>query len=97
MRLLQLHSDFVEYQPIAKEIREAEENVSSSKVRFEDLVVTLVAIENGDDENLARIAVNEIERYLATVKSKRLLIYPTCSGSYNVNREICEGTIRGRS
>ena len=76
MRLLQLHSDFVEYQPIAKEIREAEENVSSSKVRFEDIVVTLVAIENGDDENLARIAVNEIERYLATVKSKRLLIYP---------------------
>lgn len=76
MRLLQLHSDFVEYQPIAKEIREAEENVSSSKVRFEDLVVSLVAIENGDDENLARIAVNEIERYLATVKSKRLLIYP---------------------
>ena len=76
MRLLQLHSDFVEYQPIAKEIREAEENVSSSKVRFEDIVVTLVAIENGDDENLARIAVNEIEKYLATVKSKRLLIYP---------------------
>ncbi|PWU81555.1 MAG: threonine--tRNA ligase [Candidatus Nitrosopolaris wilkensis] len=76
MRLLQLHSDFVEYQPIGKEIREAEENVSSSKVRFEDLVVTLVAIENGDDENLARIAVNEIETYLVTVKSKRLLIYP---------------------
>jgi threonyl-tRNA synthetase len=76
MRLLQLHSDFIEYQPIAKEIREAEENVSSSKVRFEDLVVTLVAIENGDDENLARIAASEIEKYLATVKSKRLLIYP---------------------
>ncbi len=76
MRLLQLHSDFVEYQPIAKEIREAEENVSRSKVRFEDLVVTLVSIENGDDENLAVIAVNEIERYLATVKSKSLLIYP---------------------
>ncbi|HET7148091.1 MAG TPA: threonine--tRNA ligase [Candidatus Nitrosopolaris sp.] len=76
MRLLQLHTDFVEYQPIGREIREAEENVSGNKVRFEDLVVTLVAIENGDDENLARIAVNEIERYLATVKSKRLLIYP---------------------
>ena len=76
MRLLQLHSDFVEYQPIAKEIREAEENVSRNKVRFEDLVVTLVSIENGDDENLAMIAVNEIEIFLATVKSKRLLIYP---------------------
>jgi threonyl-tRNA synthetase len=76
MRLLQLHSDFVEYQPIAKEIREAEENVSRSKVRLEELVVSLVAVENGDDESLASIAVNEIESYLAKLKSNRLLIYP---------------------
>src|SRR2546425_11155916 len=76
MRLLQLHSDFVVYQPIAKEIREAEENVSRSKVRLEEIVVTLVAVENGDDETLASIAVNEIERYLAKLKSNRLLIYP---------------------
>jgi len=76
MRLLQLHSDFVVYQPIAKEIREAEENVSRSKVRLEEIVVTLVAVENGDDESLASIAVNEIESYLAKLKSNRLLIYP---------------------
>ncbi|MFZ0514461.1 MAG: threonyl-tRNA synthetase editing domain-containing protein, partial [Candidatus Nitrosopolaris sp.] len=76
MRLLQLHSDFVEYQPIAKEIKEAEENASKSKVRLEELVVTFVAVENGDDESLATAAVNEIGNYLATVKSKRLLIYP---------------------
>jgi threonyl-tRNA synthetase len=76
MRLLQLHSDFVEYQPIAKEIKEAEENASTSKVRLEEVVVTFVAVENGDDENLARAAVNEIGNYLATVKGKRLLIYP---------------------
>lgn len=76
MRLLQLHSDFVEYQPVAKEIKEAEENVSTSKVRLEEVVVTFVAVENGDDENLARAAVNEIGNYLATVKGKRLLIYP---------------------
>lgn len=76
MRLLQLHSDFIAYQPIAKEIGEAEENASMSKVRLEELVVTLVAIENGDDESLACIAVNEIESYLAKLKSYRLLIYP---------------------
>lgn len=76
MRLLQLHSDFIAYQPIAKEIGEAEENASMSKVRLEELVVTLVAIENGDDESLACIAVNEIESYLAKLKSHRLLIYP---------------------
>ena len=76
MRLLQLHSDFVEYQPIAKEIEEAEANISSGKVRLEDLVVTFVAIEIGDDETFARAAINEIGNYLTAVKAKRLLIYP---------------------
>ncbi|MGC2574243.1 MAG: threonyl-tRNA synthetase editing domain-containing protein, partial [Candidatus Nitrosopolaris sp.] len=76
MRLLQLHSDFVEYQPIAKEIEEAEANISGGKVRLEDLVVTFVAIEIGDDETFARAAINEIGNYLTAVKAKRLLIYP---------------------
>jgi len=76
MRLLQLHSDFVEYQPVAKEIEEAEANISSNKVRLEDLVVTLVAIENGDDETIVSAAINEIGNYLTAVKAKRLLIYP---------------------
>src|SRR5689334_14263604 len=76
MRLLQLHSDFIEYEPIAKEIKDAEDNVSKSKVRLEDLVVVLIAIENDDDESVANIAVSEIKKYLDTVKSKRLLIYP---------------------
>jgi threonyl-tRNA synthetase len=76
MRLLHLHSDFIEYEPIAKEIKDAEDNVSKSKVRLEDLVVVLIAIENDDDESVANIAVGEIKKYLDTVKSKRLLIYP---------------------
>ncbi|MGA9149778.1 MAG: threonine--tRNA ligase [Candidatus Nitrosopolaris sp.] len=76
MRLLQLHSDFVEYEPIAKEIEEAEANIPNSKVRLEDLVVTFVAIENGDDESFVSAAINEIGNYLKAVKAKRLLIYP---------------------
>jgi threonyl-tRNA synthetase len=76
MRLLQLHSDFIEYQPIAKEIEEAEANISGGKVRLEDLVVTFVAIEIGDDETFARAAIKEIGNYLTAVKAKRLLIYP---------------------
>src|SRR5215211_7278972 len=67
MRLLHLHSDFIEYEPISKEIKDAEENISGSKVRFEDLVVTFIAVEHGDDE---------IKKYLDTVKSKKILIYP---------------------
>jgi threonyl-tRNA synthetase len=76
MRLLQLHSDFIEYEPIEKEIRDAEDIVSKSKVKLEDLVVVFVAIENGDDESVAKAAVDEIKKYLDTVKSSRLLVYP---------------------
>ena len=76
MRLLQLHSDFIEYEPIEKEITDAEEIVSKSKIRFEDLVVAFVAVENGDDESVVKIAVDEIKKYLNMVKSSRILIYP---------------------
>ena len=74
--MLNLHSDFIEYEPISKEINDAEENISGSKVRFEDLVVTFIAVERGDDESIAKAAVDEIKKYLDTVKSERLLIYP---------------------
>jgi threonyl-tRNA synthetase len=76
MRLLQLHSDFIEYEPIEKEIRDAEEIMPKSKVRLEDLVVAFVAVENRDDESVVRIAVDEIKKYLDIVKTGRLLIYP---------------------
>jgi threonyl-tRNA synthetase len=76
MRILNLHSDFIEYEPIAKEIKDAEDNISGSKVRFEDLVVTFIAIEKEDDESIANAAVDEIKKYLDTVKSKKILIYP---------------------
>jgi threonyl-tRNA synthetase len=76
MRMLSLHSDFIEYEPISKEINDAEENISGSKIRFDDLVVTFIAVERGDDESIAKAAVDEIKKYLDTVKSERLLIYP---------------------
>ncbi len=76
MRLLQLHSDFIEYEPIEKEIRDAEEIALQSKIRLEDLVVAFVAVENRDDESVAKMAVDEIKKYLDTVKSSRLLVYP---------------------
>jgi threonyl-tRNA synthetase len=76
MRLLQLHSDFIEYEPIEKEIRDAEDIASKSRVRLEDLVVAFVAVENGDDESVAKAAADEIKKYLDTVKSSRLLVYP---------------------
>jgi len=76
MQLLQLHSDFIEYEPIQKEIRDAEDVIFKSKIRLEDLVVAFVAVENRDDESIAKMAAVEIKKYLDLVKSTRLLIYP---------------------
>jgi threonyl-tRNA synthetase len=76
MRLLQLHSDFIEYEPVEKEIGGAEEIVLRSKIRLEDLVVAFVAVETKDDENVARMAADEIKKYLGTLKISRLLVYP---------------------
>jgi threonyl-tRNA synthetase len=84
MRLIQLHSDFIEYTPIRKEIEQAEENISNAKVKFEDLVVILVAVEGGDNEIVVREAVDEIKRYLDTVRSEKLLIYPYAHLSSNL-------------
>jgi threonyl-tRNA synthetase len=76
MRLIQLHSDFIEYTPVRKEIGQAEENISNDKVRLEELVVVLTAVEKGDNEDVIYQAVQEIQKYLKTVKSDKLLIYP---------------------
>src|SRR5919205_321926 len=93
MRLLQLHSDFIEYEPISREISDAEENTSKTKVRLEDLVVTLISVEIDDDKDIVKNAVSEIKKYMDTVKSKRLLIYPyahlsSCLASPTIAAEI---------
>jgi threonyl-tRNA synthetase len=77
LRLLQLHTDFVEYEPISKENKDAEELVVGSKIRLEDIVVVLIAIEKNDDKFIVvGEGLKEVRKYLDLVKSERLLIYP---------------------
>jgi len=75
MRILQLHSDFIEYQPIRKEIAGAEKAEKSSK-RLEDLVVLFTAVEKGDDQQTAVRAMDEVKESLERLGASRLLIYP---------------------
>lgn len=84
MRLLQLHADFVEYEPVDKEISEAEVIISKSKQRIEEVVLNLITVELGDDEEVVSAALEEIHSYLAKVKSKRILIYPYSHLSSNL-------------
>jgi len=84
MRLLQLHADFVEYEPVDKEISEAKLIISKSKQRIEEVVLNLITVELGDDEEVVSAALEEIHSYLAKVKSKKILIYPYSHLSSNL-------------
>src|SRR5574341_443258 len=83
MRILQLHSNFIEYEPVEKEIASAEET-EKRKVRLEDVVVAFVAVESDDDESVAKTAIDEIKKSLSTVKCNRLLLYPYAHLSSNL-------------
>jgi threonyl-tRNA synthetase len=75
MRILQLHSSFIEYTPIQKEIATAEE-AEKKPVRLEEIVVLFTAVEEGDDEASAQKAVEEVQAFLKKLRINRILIYP---------------------
>jgi threonyl-tRNA synthetase len=61
--------------PVQKEIAIAEE-AEKEAVRLEEIVVFLTAVEDGDDESVAKRAVNEAQAFLGKLKVNRVLIYP---------------------
>jgi len=86
MRVLQLHAELFEYEPVTREIDEeyADQDVSLDKVRLQDLVVTFVAIEEGDDISVVKFAAQDIKRYMQGIKNNKLLIYPYSHLSSNL-------------
>jgi threonyl-tRNA synthetase len=83
MRILQLHSDFIEYKPIEKEIKIAEE-AEKKKYRLENIVVLFTALEEGDDEGVIKKAMDEVKSSLDVIKTNRILIYPYAHLSKNL-------------
>ncbi|MGQ9461092.1 MAG: threonine--tRNA ligase [Candidatus Bathyarchaeaceae archaeon] len=75
MRILQLHSNFIEYEVIKKEVAIAEE-CEKKKQRLEELAVLFTCIEEDDDETVARKAIEETKSSLEKLKVNRILIYP---------------------
>ncbi len=76
MRILQQHLDFIEYEPIGKEIKSAEDIPDKGKRRYEELVALFVSVEPGDDEEVARMAVDGTKAFLQKLKVNRVIIYP---------------------
>ncbi len=83
MRILQLHSNFIEYEAVKKEIALAEEP-EKKKDRLEELVVLFTAVEEGDDTNVAQKAMESTKASLDQLKVNRILIYPYVHLSNNL-------------
>lgn len=75
MRILQLHSNYIEYQPIEKEI-EIAEDAEKKKTRIEDVIVLFTAVEDGDNETVATRAVEAVQDFLGKLGANKILLYP---------------------
>lgn len=77
MKILLLHSDFVEFEPKQKAMKSAEE-VELKKERIEECLVAFTAIEKNDenDSEISQKLVNEIKDVSSQIKTKRVVLYP---------------------
>jgi threonyl-tRNA synthetase len=78
MRLLTIHSDFLEYKPLQKAIPKPEEAELGAK-KIDDCLVTFISVEKEDESNpslVAERAAAEIESVAAQVSANRLVVYP---------------------
>jgi threonyl-tRNA synthetase len=85
MRILQLHSNFIVFKPVKKEIALAEE-AKKEENRFEEVVVLFTAIEKGDKEATAKKAIDDVQAFLNNLKVNRILIYPFAHLSSNLSK-----------
>ncbi|MCL6577852.1 MAG: threonine--tRNA ligase [Candidatus Bathyarchaeota archaeon] len=83
MRILQLHSNFIEYKPVQKEIAMAEE-AEKKATRLEEIVVLFTAVEEGDNTTVAKKAIDEVYAFLEKLKVNRIIIYPYAHLSSNL-------------
>jgi threonyl-tRNA synthetase len=85
MRILQLHSNFIVFKPVQKEIAIAEE-AEQKENRVEEVVVLFTAIEEGDNAAMAQKAIDDVRAFLGKLKVNRILIYPFAHLSSNLSK-----------
>lgn len=75
MRLLLIHSDFIEYEAKKKAIASAEE-ITKSHARVEDCLVVFCSAEEGDTDEIISPAIDNIKDVANQVKADRIVVYP---------------------
>ena len=78
MKILTLHSDFIEFEAKKKAIKEPEP-LKNKRERIEQALVVFISVEKRDETNPASSAKNLVENIkdvAAQVKEKRVVLYP---------------------
>ena len=78
MKILLLHSDFIEFEAVKKAIKQPEE-IEEKKHRIEECLVVFSSVEKrdeGKEKQTAELAAKEIEKVSEQVKCKNIVLYP---------------------
>lgn len=84
MRILQLHCDSIDYAPTKQENVIAEEIQSTDERHLEEIVVAFIAVEVGDNPDVAYDAVDQVYDSMQKMGCTRLLLYPYAHLSSNL-------------
>ena len=84
MRILQLHCDSIDYAPTKQENVIAEEISSTETRHLEEIVVAFIAVEAGDDGDVASDAISQIRESMKNMGCTKLLLYPYAHLSSNL-------------
>ncbi len=79
MKLLLIHSDFIEYEPKKKALKSAEDISDKKPVRVEEALVAFCSVEKRDEKGKKKViqnAVKEILDVFGQVKAKNIVVYP---------------------
>ncbi|MFH0832437.1 MAG: threonine--tRNA ligase [Candidatus Aenigmatarchaeota archaeon] len=77
MKILLIHSDYLEFEPKQKAIKSAEE--AAGKKKIEDCLVVFIAAEKSDEKNVKEACeklVAEISDVATQVKAEKIVLYP---------------------
>ncbi len=78
MRILTVHADYIEVEPVTKAIKDADELPVKEKKRYEEVLVVFTAVEEGDEDvaAIAELLALESEKVAEQVKTKHILLHP---------------------
>jgi len=86
MKILALHSDFIEFTAKKKAIKEAED-IDKKSEKIKECLVVLTAVEKGDEKDLKSVVkryVKEIKDVSKKINVKKIVLYPYAHLSSNL-------------